>query len=136
MLATRFRATIMNKPLLIIFGFCQAGSILAFWGLSHLGPHLWALASALALENLCYGMGGTAFATFLMMHCDKRFTGTQYALLSSLFAVTRGYLSAPSGWLVLRIGWSSYFLVCAAAAIPGLLLLTRFDRWKLPEEPS
>ena len=122
------------KRALLVFGLCQAGSILAFWALSLLGRNLGALAGAIALEHLCYGMGGTAFATFLMCLCDKRFTGTQYALFTSIVAFSRGYLSAPSGWAVLRLGWSSYFLACVFIAIPGLLLLARYDRWAIPED--
>jgi len=49
-------------------------------------------------------------------------------------AVARGYLAAPSGWVVNRLGWSGYFLVCAAAALPGLLLLLRYDRWGVEDD--
>ncbi len=122
------------KRALFLFGLCQAGSILAFWVLSQLGPRLALLTFALGLENLAFGMGGTAFATFIMLLCDRRFTATQYALLSSLLAVTRGYLTAPAGWFALRFGWSGYFLACAAVAIPGLLLLARYDRWGIVED--
>ena len=116
-----------------LFGFVQAGSILAFWALSRLGPKLGVLVGALALENLAYGMGGAAFAAFLMGQCDKRFTGTQYALLTSLMALSRNVLAAPMGELAKLLGWSGYFLFCATAAIPGLLLLLRWDRWHIPE---
>jgi len=121
------------KQALALFGFCQGGSILAFWALSLAGPRLGLLVGALALENLSYGMGGAAFATLLMCLCDKRFTATQYALLTSVMALSRGYLAAPSGWVVDRVGWSGYFLVCAAAALPGLLLLLRYDHWGVEE---
>ncbi len=116
-----------------LFGVVQAGSILAFWALSRLGPKLGLLVGALALENLAFGMGGAAFAAFLMGQCDKRFTGTQYALLTSLMALSRSFLAAPMGELAEHLGWSGYFLFCTVAAIPGLLLLLRWDRWGVPE---
>jgi PAT family beta-lactamase induction signal transducer AmpG len=121
---------------LLVFGICQAASILTFWALARTGPSLGMLVAALALENLRYGMGGTAFTTFLMRLCDLRFTGTQYALLTSLTAFSRGYLTAPTGWAVDRLGWSGYFLVCSLAALPGLLLLLRFPRWGVEESPA
>ena len=117
------------KSALVFYGLCQCGSILAFWLLSRLGPFLSVLTGALALENLCWGMGTAAFATFLMLLCDRRYTATQYALLTSILAFARGTLSAPAGLFQAHFGWSAYYLGCALAAIPGLLLLTRFERW-------
>jgi PAT family beta-lactamase induction signal transducer AmpG len=122
------------KRALLLFGLCQCGSILAFWALSRLGPLLSVLTGALALENLCWGMGTAAFATFLMLLCDRRYTATQYALLTSILAFTRGLLSTPAGWFQAHFGWSGYFLGCALVAIPGLLLLSRFDRWGIEED--
>lgn len=119
---------------LILFGLAQCASILAFWALSRVGPLLSVLSLALALENLCFGMGGAAFATFVMLLCDRRFTATQYALLTSLLMVTRSYLSAPAGWFAARYGWSAYFLGCALVAVPGLLLLARYDQWGIVED--
>ena len=121
------------KWALVLFGLCQCGSILAFWALSRLGPLLSVLTGALALENLCWGMGTAAFATFLMLLCARRYTATQYALLTSILAFTRGLLSTPAGLFQARFGWSGYFLGCALVAIPGLLLLSRYDRWGIEE---
>jgi len=122
------------KRALLLFGLCQCGSILTFWALSRLGPLLSVLTGALALENLCWGMGTAAFATFLMLLCDRRYTATQYALLTSILAFTRGLLSTPAGVFQARFGWSGYFLGCALVAIPGLLLLSRFDLWRIDED--
>jgi PAT family beta-lactamase induction signal transducer AmpG len=122
------------KRSLVLFGLLQCGSILAFWLLSHLGPRLGVLTGALAMENLCFGMGTSAFTTFIMLLCDRRFTATQYALITSLLAFTRGFLTAPAGLFPEHFGWSAYFLACALAAVPGLLLLSRFDRWGIEEE--
>ena len=56
---------------------------------------------------------------------DRRFTATQYALLSSLMGVPRVLASAPTGWLAETLGWQGFFLLCTLIAIPGLVLL----RW-------
>jgi len=116
---------------LLLFGVLQGCSILTFWALSRLGPDLRVLVAALALENLCYGMGGAAFVVFLMGLCDRRYTATQFALLTSLMSLSRTFLAAPTGWLAQTLGWSGYFLFCAAVAVPGLLLLKRWDQWSL-----
>lgn len=120
------------KRALFLFGILQATSVLAFWALSRGGPDIARLALALALENLSYGMGGTALVTLMMQGCDKRFTAAQFALMSSITAVSRSFLSIPSGWLAEHLGWSGYYLFCVGCAVPGILLLLRFERWGRP----
>jgi len=118
------------KASLWIFGVLQSVSTLSFLVLARLGHHYPMMVAAIGIENLCSGMGTAAYAAFLMSLCDKRFTATQYALLTSLMAVTRVVAGAPSGVLAKAYGWETYFLVSALAAIPGLLLLLRYDQWK------
>ncbi|HLP31313.1 MAG TPA: MFS transporter, partial [Geothrix sp.] len=77
------------RKALWICGFVQAGSILGFWAISLLGRHLPLLVAANTLENLAYGMGGSAFAALLMGACNRSYTGTQYALFSALMALPR-----------------------------------------------
>jgi PAT family beta-lactamase induction signal transducer AmpG len=74
-------------------------------------------------------MGTASFIAFMASQTDKRFTATQYALLSSLMGVPRVLIAAPSGWLASLVGWQTFFIACSAMAIPGLLLLLRFRGW-------
>ena len=120
------------KASLWLFGVLQSLSTLSFFALARLGHHYPMMVAAIGIENLCSGMGTAAYAAFLMSLCDKRFTATQYALLTSLMAVTRVVAGAPTGFLAKAYGWETYFLVSALAAIPGLLLLLRYDRWRTP----
>lgn len=124
------------RKALFAFGLLQAASILGFWTISLLGPNLGLLVAANALENLAYGMGGSAFAALLMGSCNRAYTGTQYALFSSLMALPRTVFAGATGFLAERVGWSAYFLLCAMAAIPGLLLLLRYRHWGLPEDEN
>jgi PAT family beta-lactamase induction signal transducer AmpG len=121
------------RKALWICGFVQAGSILGFWAISLLGRHLPLLVAANTLENLAYGMGGSAFAALLMGSCNRSYTGTQYALFSALMALPRTLFAGMTGFMADWYGWKLYFPVCAMAAIPGLLLLLLWDRWGLPE---
>ncbi len=108
-----------------LFGFCQMISTFGFVVLAQMPPSEVALAAVVAIENLTAGMGTAAFVGFMAALTDRRFTATQYALLSSLMGVPRVLLSAPTGWLAQTLGWSGFFLLCVLIAIPGLLLL----RW-------
>ena len=87
------------------------------------GHDVTALAAVIAFENLAGGMGTTAFVAFLAALCNRNYTATQYALLSSLTAVARTFIAAPGGFLAEQVNWPVYFLLTAIVAIPGLLLI-------------
>jgi PAT family beta-lactamase induction signal transducer AmpG len=114
----------MNRALWL-FGLGQMLSTLGFVVLAGLSPSIAALATVVAVENFTAGLGTAAFVGFMAAITDRRFTATQYALLSSLVGVPRVFASAPTGWLAEWLGWGGFFLMCALIAIPGLLLL----RW-------
>jgi PAT family beta-lactamase induction signal transducer AmpG len=82
-----------------------------------------------ALENIGGGMVGAAFVALLMSLCNPRFSATQYALLSGVYALSRSLLAAPAGLVAERLGWSGFFLATAAAALPALLLMVRLTPW-------
>lgn len=107
-----------------IFGFFQAASTAFFAVLSGLGPVTWGLTIVVAFEDLTGGMGTAAFVAYMASLTNKKFTATQYALLSSVMGVPRTFIAAPTGYLAEALGWSSFFIVCGLAAIPGMLLLT------------
>jgi PAT family beta-lactamase induction signal transducer AmpG len=112
-----------------IFGFLQAVSTAGFALLAAVGYSIPMLSSVIAFENLSSGMGTAAYAAFMASITNKKFTATQYALLSSLMGVPRVLASAPTGFLAKSIGWESFFISCALVAIPGMLLLLKFARW-------
>lgn len=111
------------------FGILQALSTAAFAILTHTGANLIALMGVISFENLSAGMGTASFIAFMASQTDKRFTATQYALLSSLMGVPRVLVAAPSGWFAGGVGWELFFIACSMMAIPGLLLLMRFRSW-------
>ena len=112
-----------------VFGFFQAISTATFSLLMLTGNDRTALAAVIAFENVSSGMGTAAYAAFMASLCDKRFSATQYALLSSLMGVPRVVASAPTGYLVKTYSWEVFFLACAFIAIPGMLLLFKVAPW-------
>jgi PAT family beta-lactamase induction signal transducer AmpG len=70
-------------------------------------------------------MGTAALLALILRVCDKRYSATQYALLSSLFGFGRTLSGIPSGFLAERLGYSLFFVCCIALAIPGFLVLQR-----------
>ena len=111
------------------FGILQGISTAGFMILLYTGHDLAWLAAVIGFENLSAGMGTAAFIAFMGSLTNKRFTATQYALLTSLMGVPRVFAAAPTGYLALTAGWEVFFLACALIAIPGLVLLVKFRGW-------
>ena len=86
------------------------------------------LGAVNALDNLALAMHGTALLAFLSGLTNARYTATQYALFSSLYALPGKLLEGTSGLVVDRIGYPHFFLYTASLALPGLLLLFALRR--------
>lgn len=112
-----------------LFGILQAVSTAGFAVLAGVGPLVPALAAVVAFENLSAGMGTAAYLAFMASLTDRRFTATQYALLTSLMGIPRVIAASPAGFAAEAMGWPAYFIACTLVAVPGLLLLLRFRGW-------
>jgi PAT family beta-lactamase induction signal transducer AmpG len=108
---------------LLMFGFLQAFSTVGFALLAVIGNNLNVLAAVIAFENLSGGMGTAAFIAYMASLTNKKFTATQYALLTSLMGIPRVIASAPTGFMVEGMGWVWFFMFCALIAIPGLVMI-------------
>ena len=118
-----------------VFGGLQAVSNLAYFVLALVGKNYSFLVLTINIENFCAGLGTAAFVAFLMSLCNPSFSATQYALLSSLMAVSRDILVAPAGTLAKATGWPLFFLISIVTALPGLLLLPIFAPWNSRPAP-
>jgi PAT family beta-lactamase induction signal transducer AmpG len=107
-----------------IGGVLQAVANLAFSWQAVVGHDLRWLTFAITLENFTSAIGTVIFVAYLSALCKNPLhTATQYALLTALAAVGRTYLSSMAGFVAAATGWVWFFVICALAAIPGLLLL-------------
>ncbi len=86
-------------------------------------PTVIGLALVNSLDSLAQGVHGTALIAFLSSLTSTRYTATQYALFSSLYALPGKLLEGTSGFVVDAIGYPVFFTYTAALSIPGLLLL-------------
>ncbi|MBF0562822.1 MAG: AmpG family muropeptide MFS transporter [Alphaproteobacteria bacterium] len=108
---------------LLVCGVLQMLANLMFAFQAMAGHQVSVLIFTIAIENLTGGMGSAAFVAYLSGLCNTAFTGTQYALLSSLAVFGRTVLASSGGWLVERLGWIDFFLFSTAACLPGLAVL-------------
>jgi PAT family beta-lactamase induction signal transducer AmpG len=119
-----------------LFGVVQLLSIFGFAWLASIGHHSeigalerTQLAAVIGLEALGVGLGTVAFVAFIARSTHPAYTATQFALFTSLMAIPRTFVNAATGWLVEGMGWYGFFLLCAALAVPGMLLLLKVAPW-------
>lgn len=120
-----FMVSMKIRNALFIFGVFQALSTGAFAILALTSHNTILLAIIIAFENFTAGLGTAAFSTLIARLTNKRFTATQYALLTSAMGVPRYLSGAPTGYIVDSFGWVTFYIFCALIAIPGILLSLR-----------
>jgi MFS transporter, PAT family, beta-lactamase induction signal transducer AmpG len=114
-----------------ITGLLQILSNLGYALVAQVGPNRLVMYSAVAFELGTSGMGTGAFGVLLLRLTQKRFSATQYALLSSLFSIPRVLAGPPAGLLVDALGWRDFFISTLFAGIPGMAMLWRFVPWSV-----
>ncbi|MCA9674393.1 MAG: MFS transporter, partial [Myxococcales bacterium] len=108
---------------LIVFGVAQASTNLCYLALAVTGRSLPVLGAAVVIDNLASAMGTGAFVAYLMSLCDRAFSATQYALLTSLSSLLARVLGFAGAALVAAAGWPAFWAATAAVAVPALALV-------------
>jgi PAT family beta-lactamase induction signal transducer AmpG len=120
-----------------VFGFLQAVST-AFFAVMAVMDHTGAvwleyrqviLGAIVGFEFFSTGLGQAAYATYMAIQTNKKFTATQYALLTSLMAVPGVFAASVTGFMVKYLGWPMFYYLCAGFAIPGMILLLKIAPW-------
>jgi PAT family beta-lactamase induction signal transducer AmpG len=117
-----------------ILGLAQALSNLGYvWAAAVIPPappgvepapdHKLILYAASAFESFTGGLGTAAFLAFLMAIVNKQHAATEYAILSSIFALSRQLAGYASGFGAYYFGYAPYFLLTFFLAFPAYALL-------------
>ena len=86
------------------------------------------IAAVVSFDNIAIGIHGTALIAFLSSLTNVKYTATQYAVLSSLYALPGKLLMGTSGFVVNALGYGDFFLYTALLSVPALLLLLWLSR--------
>jgi PAT family beta-lactamase induction signal transducer AmpG len=105
-------------------------SNLAFAYLAHHGADPGVFTAAMVIDNFCNGFAGVALIGYMSSLTNVGYTATQYALLSSFYALPGKFLKGMSGVAVehLEVGrslldaYSLFFVGTALIGVPALLL--------------
>ncbi|MGK2924048.1 MAG: AmpG family muropeptide MFS transporter [Lysobacterales bacterium] len=112
-----------------VFGLVQIVTILGFVWLSTVGHSPLGLFIVVSGEYLGVGMGTVALTAYLARETSRAFTATQFALFSSIVVIPRTFANASTGYLIEAMGYTAFFLLCAAVAVPGMLMLLKVAPW-------
>ncbi|GIW71000.1 MAG: MFS transporter [Planctomycetota bacterium] len=90
------------------------------------------VAALVGLEQLGYGMGFSAFLVVLLRAARPPYQTTHYAISTGIMGLGLMVPTALSGWLQAGLGYSGYFALVCALAIPCLLTVepVRRMRWQ------
>jgi PAT family beta-lactamase induction signal transducer AmpG len=86
------------------------------------------LYATVCAEAFAQGMADAAFLTFLSALCARQFAATQYALLSSVPMLAIHTIGGVSGIMAASLGWTWFYAVCMAGALPGMALMVTLLR--------
>lgn len=122
-----------------MLGLAQAASNLGYWIAASILPippagggvpfeHQAVLYAASATESFTGGLSTAAFLAFLMAIVQKERAATEYALLSSVFALSRSVAGWVGGIGASSMGYANWFLLTFFLAFPAYLLLPWVSR--------
>jgi len=117
----------------------QAVSHLAFAWLSTQGASITALIVAISIDNFSQSFGGTILVTYMSGLTGAGYAATQYALLSSMYALPGKLVAGGSGFMVEAYGYAVFFCLTAAVLVPVVALIyvvRRSPRGGLQPEPG
>ncbi len=109
-------------PTLILGGVAASSSHLSLALLASKGASLPLLTLAVSVESFASGFAGAALIAYMSSLVSPVFAATQYALLSSLYALPGKLIGGLSGVMVDEFGYVRFFLATAAIGIPVVAL--------------
>jgi PAT family beta-lactamase induction signal transducer AmpG len=102
--------------------------LLFAWLATRVGAPIEALIIAISCDNFAGSFCGTALIAYMSGLTGAGFSATQYALLSSLYALPGKLVGGVSGFMVVAWGYPAFFAMTSAIAIPVVVLLVAVRR--------
>jgi PAT family beta-lactamase induction signal transducer AmpG len=113
---------------LLIGAIGSAVSHLLFAWLAAQGAAIEALIVVISVDNFAGSFSGTALIAYMSGLTAAGFSATQYALLSSLYALPGKLIGGISGFIVAAYGYATFFTLTAAISVPVIALIVGVGR--------
>lgn len=110
------------QPTLLFGGVIAAASNLMFSWLALHGHDTTLFVASISIDNFAGNFAGTALIAYMSGLTSPAFVATQYALLSSLYAMPGKFVGGFSGYMVDALGYPKFFALSAVIGIPVALL--------------
>ena len=76
------------------------------------------------IESFCGGIANIVLISYMSSMCtNKKFTASHFAWLNAFSIIFRILLSSASGWAVVEMGWSQFFIISALLSLPSVLCI-------------
>lgn len=111
---------------MIYFAVLQCLSTMLFSAQAIVGHNMVMFITVITIENFCSGLATTALVAYVSSLCNKLYTATQYALLSSVMSISRDVFSSSSGKIVQLLGWENFFIFSACLSLPSIFIILTF----------
>ena len=109
--------------LLWTFVICINLPNLVYVFLSYVQPaEYWIIASAVAVEQLGYGFGFTAYTLYMLYISVGKFKTAHYAFSTGIMALGMMLPGMASGWLQELLGYQHFFLWVMVCTFPGFIM--------------
>jgi PAT family beta-lactamase induction signal transducer AmpG len=119
-------------PTLLIGGIAASSSHLSLAFLAGHPGRLDLLTLAVSVESFAGGFAGAALIAYMSSLVSPAFAATQYALLSSLYALPGKFVGGLSGFMVEAMGYPRFFATTALIGVPVALLCLLVWRLSAP----
>jgi PAT family beta-lactamase induction signal transducer AmpG len=86
------------------------------------GARIEYLTLCISVDSFAGGLSGTALVAFMSAIAGRGYAATQYAVLSSLYALPGKLVAGSSGFMAQSFGFPAFFAFTAAIGLPCLVL--------------
>ena len=129
---------------LLLGGVMQALGIAAFALLTVTGPDVGLFTAVMCFDDFAISVAGVTLVAYMSSLTSLGYTATQYALLSSAYALAGKFLKGFSGLTVDALtphvgrmeAYAVFFIGCGAIGVPSLLLFALLERRRRAAAPG